>query len=208
MRVHLEGFMISRRSFLLGLGSLVTTAFAAQAKAHALAEGVPLLLDPGRAEKTLYLFGMPDFDEGELISKWQVSLGPWQQDPPPTPTWREYLHLQGHRLDTPEDLAQACQQAFVSIEDLDELLPEQSWWSVWEYSESPQAKAYTLLKELGLDCALNQPGKKAGGITFVEDGYHPGSSERLVELHDDLSVSLLQARLIERNLPIRLVLEH
>jgi hypothetical protein len=29
-----------------------------------------------------------------------------------------------------------------------------------------------------------------------------------VELHDDLSVSLLQARLIERNLPIRLVLEH
>jgi hypothetical protein len=208
MHVHLESLMISRRSFLLGLGSLVTTAFAARAQAHALAEGEPLLLDPGRAEKTLHLFGMPDWGEGDEMNKWQVSLGPWQQDPPPTPTWREYLRLQGHRLDTPEELAAACRQAFVSPADLAELLPDQSWWSAWEYDESPQAKAYTLLKELGLDCALNQPGKKAGRITFVEDGYHPGSSERLVELHDDLSVSLLQARLIERNLPIRLVLEH
>jgi hypothetical protein len=185
----------------------VTTAFAARAKAHALAEGVPLLLDPGRAEKTLHLFGVPDFTEGELTNRWQVSLGPWQQDPPPTPTWREYLRLQGHRLDTPEDLTQACRQAFLAPADLDEFLPEQSWCSCWEVSESPQAKAYTLLKELGLDCALDQPGKKAGRITFVECGYHPGSSERFVELHDDLSVSLLQARLIERNLPIRLVLE-
>jgi hypothetical protein len=208
MRVHLEGLMISRRSFLLGLGSLVTTAFAARAKAHALAEGVPLLLDPGRAEKTLHLFGTPDWADGELTNRWQVSLGPWQQDPPPTPTWREYLRLQGHRLDTPEELAQACRQTSLPPADLDQLLPDQSWWSVWEYDESPQAKAHVLLKDLGLDCALNHPGKKAGGITFVEWGYHPGSSERLVELRDDLSVSLLQARLIERKLPIRLVLEH
>jgi hypothetical protein len=200
--------MISRRSFLLGLGGLVTTAFAARAKAHALAEGEPLLLDPGRVEKTLHLFGLPDFAEGELTNRWQVSLGPWQQDPPPAPTWREYLRLQGHRLDTPEDLTQACRQAFLAPADLDEFLPEQSWWSCWEVSESPQAKAYTLLKGIGLDCALDLPGKKAGRITFVECGYHPGSSERFVELHDDLSVSLLQARLIERNLPIRLVLEH
>jgi hypothetical protein len=208
MHVHLEGFMISRRSFLLGLGSLVTTAFAARAKAHALAEGEPLLLNPGRTEKTLHLFGVPDFVDGELTNRWQVSLGPWQQDPPSTPTWREYLRLQGHCLDTPEDLAWACRQASLPPADLDELLPDQSWWSAWEYSESPQAKAYTLLKELGLDCSLDQPGKKAGRIEFVEGGYHPGSSERFVELHDDLSVSLLQTRLIERNLPIRLVLEH
>ncbi|MGF9765031.1 hypothetical protein AAII07_59290 [Microvirga sp. 0TCS3.31] len=200
--------MVSRRTFLLGLGSLVTSAFAARAKAHALTEGVPLLLDPGRAEKTLHLFGMPDWAESDPFNnKWQVSLGPWQQDPPPTPTWRAYLHLQGHRLDTPEDLAEACQKAFLPPEDLDKLMPDQSWWSAWEYDESPQAKAYTLLKDLGLDCALNRPGRKAGRITFIEWGYHPGSSERLVELHDDLSVSLLQARLIERNLPIRLIFE-
>src|SRR4051812_27967745 len=41
-----EGFfMISRRSFLIGLGSLVTSAFVARAEAYALEYGTPLLLD-------------------------------------------------------------------------------------------------------------------------------------------------------------------
>jgi hypothetical protein len=207
MRPQLEGFMISRRSFLLGLGSLVTAAFAARAQAHALAEGVPLLLDPGPAEKTLHLFAALEPGEDDWANKWRISLGPWQQDPPPTPTWREHLGQQGYRFDTPDDLARACRETCLSPEDVDQPLPEESWWSVWEYSESPQAKAYTLLKELGLDCGLNKPGEKAGRIAFVEGGYHPGSSERFVELRDDLSVSLLQARLIERQLPIRLIIE-
>jgi len=201
--------MISRRSFLLGLGSLVTASFAARAKAHALAEGTPLLLDPGpAAEQTLHLFATPDDIDGEPINKWLVSLGrPWQQDLPPTPTWREHLRQLGYHFATPEDLARLCREQGLPPEDLDELLPQESWWSTWEWSESPQAKAYTLLKDLGLDCALNQPGRKAGQIHFVEGGYHPGSSERFVEVWGDLSVSLLQARLIERNLPIKLVLE-
>jgi hypothetical protein len=33
----------------------------------------------------------------------------------------------------------------------------------------------------------------------------PGSCERWVDLEDDLTVSILQARLIERDLPIKLV---
>jgi hypothetical protein len=199
--------MISRRSFLLGLGSLVTASFAARAQAHALAEGVPLLLDPGPAEKTFHLFAALNPGEDELANKWRISLGPWQQDPPPAPTWREHLRRQGYRFETPEDLARVYCETSTRPEHLDELLPEQSWWSVWEYSESPQAKAYTLLKDLGLGCALNTPGEKAGRIAFIEGGWHPGSSERWAELRDDLSVSLLQARLIERNLPIRLVIE-
>lgn len=199
--------MISRRTFLLGLGSLATASFAARAQAHALAEGTPLLLDPGQVDKALHLFATPDFVDGELINKGLVSLGPWQQDPPPPPSWREHLHQLGHHLATPEDLARGCRELDLPPEDLDEPLPEQSWWSAWEYSESPQAKAYPLLKEIGLDCALNIPGQKAGQINFVEGGYHPGSCERFVELWGDVSVSLLQARLIERNLPIRLVIE-
>jgi hypothetical protein len=200
--------MVSRRTFLLGLSSLVTTAFAARAKAHALAEGVPLLLDPGRAEKTLHLFGMPDWTERDQFNnKWQVSLGPWQQDPPPAPTWREHLDTRGYRFDTTDDLARVYRETSTRPEHLDEVLPDASWWGIWEHDGSPLAKAYTLLKDLGLDCALNRPGEKAGRIEFVEWGYHPGSSERLVELRDDLSVSLLQASLIERSLPIRLLLE-
>ena len=52
--------MISRRSFLLGIGGLVTAAFAVRAKAHALTEGLPLLLDAKGAEKTFHLFEVPD----------------------------------------------------------------------------------------------------------------------------------------------------
>jgi hypothetical protein len=38
-------------------------------------------------------------------------------------------------------------------------------------------------------------------------GLPPGRFERLVKLRDDLPVSLIQARAIERNLPIRLVID-
>ncbi|GEO18561.1 hypothetical protein [Microvirga aerophila] len=199
--------MISRRSFLLGLGSLVTASFAARAQAYALAEGGPLLLDPGPVEKMLHLYEGLDPVNSEWGSKWRVSLGLWQQDPPDPPTWREHLRQQGYHFDSPDDLDRIWRERCVAPEELDAPLPEQSWWCVWEFDESPQAKAYTLLKELGLACRLNRSDKKAGRITFVEWGYHPGSSKRFVELQDDLTVSFLQARLIERKLPIRLVID-
>jgi hypothetical protein len=80
-----------------------------------------------------------------------------------------------------------------------------SWESYWEHCESPQAKAYPAAQ--GSRPQLPKaPGSKAGTILFTEWGGHPGSSERWVDLKDDLSVSILQARLIERDLPIKLVL--
>jgi hypothetical protein len=44
-------------------------------------------------------------------------------------------------------------------------------------------------------------------LAFVEGGWHPGNCERWVEVRDDLSLSLLQASLIELNRPIRVVVE-
>ena len=44
--------------------------------------------------------------------------------------------------------------------------------------------------------------RQAGQIIFEEFGGSPGNSYTWVELHDDLTVSLLQAGLIELNLPI------
>ena len=71
----------------------------------------------------------------------------------------------------------------------------------WDNFAGPQAKAFHLLKGLDLGhsgSALRQ----AGQIIFEEFGGSPGNSYTWVELHDDLTVSLLQARLIELNLPI------
>jgi hypothetical protein len=47
--------------------------------------------------------------------------------------------------------------------------------------------------------------RQAGQIIFEEFGGSPGNSYTWVEPHDDLTVSLLQARLIEVNLAINVV---
>ena len=71
---------------------------------------------------------------------------------------------------------------------------------------SPQAKAYSL-KELNLGCSLDAEGKKVGRMEFIEGGWHPGSSACWVELRDDLTVSLLQADIIERDLPLKITVD-
>jgi hypothetical protein len=48
--------MTSRRSFLLGIGALVSASFVTRVKAHVLEIARPLLLEPKRAEETLYLY--------------------------------------------------------------------------------------------------------------------------------------------------------
>ena len=80
--------MISRRSFLLGIGSLVTTSFVARARVHVRESGSPLLLQPKRAEETLYLYEGFDQSYEPWSTKYRVSLGPDQWPAPPPPTWR------------------------------------------------------------------------------------------------------------------------
>jgi hypothetical protein len=75
------------------------------------------------------------------------------------------------------------------------------WEDRWDNFAGPQARAFHLLK--GLDLGRSGSAlRQAGQIIFEEFGGSPGNSYTWVELHDDLTVSLLQARLIELNLPI------
>jgi hypothetical protein len=196
--------MISRRSFLLGLGGLVTTSFVTRATRHIAARGAPLLLDPGRAEETLYVydFGVWSGDEDDGF-KWRVSLGPDVYPAPPPPTWRDYLAAQGVRFD---DLNRLQREHSLTPDELDDHLDGYEWESRWDHFHSPQAKAAILLKELDIDCSLERRGRKAGLMDFVDWGGHPGSCERWVDLRGDLTVSLLQARLVELNHPIRVVI--
>jgi hypothetical protein len=87
------------------------------------------------------------------------------------------------------------------VDDLDTRLNGFGWEDRWDNFAGPQAKAFHLLK--GLDLGHSGSAlKQAGQIIFQEFGGSPGNSYTWVELHDDLTVSLLQARLIELNLPI------
>ena len=192
--------MASRRAFLLGLGGLVTASFVTRATRHIREASTPLLLNPGRAEETLYVYDQSGWDDDY---KWRVTLGPEVYPPPPAPTWRDYLQLRGYRLDTEADWDRVGLER--SEIDLDSHLDGYGWQSEWDHLHSPQAKAAILLKELKLDCALDEEGRKAGRIAFTEWGGHPGSCEQWVDLRDDLTVSLLQARLLETGHPIRVL---
>jgi hypothetical protein len=194
--------MISRRCFLLGLGGLVTSAFVSRANAHSLSTDGPLLLDSGRAEETLYLYKGFDLSEGSWATKWRVSLGPDRWPTPPPLPWHEFLRRSGYDLSRPADLNRALCNWRIGIEDLHQPMDQGAWEDTWEARESPQARAFTLLKELRLDVELNGPGKKAGRIRFTEGGGHPRSNECWVDLRDDVTASLLQASLIDHKLPI------
>jgi hypothetical protein len=111
------------------------------------------------------------------------------------------LRSLGHPLDTQDEIERACIEHDLPLEELDVRLSGFGWEDSWDNFTGPQAKAHHLLKGLdlgGAGSALRQ----AGQIIFEEFGGSPGNSYTWVELRDDLSVSLLQARLIELDLPI------
>ena len=95
----------------------------------------------------------------------------------------------------------ACREHDLPLEELDVRLNGFGWEDSWDNFTGPQAKAHHLLKGLDLGDAGSAL-RQAGQIIFEEFGGSPGNSYTWVELRDDLTVSLLQARLIELNLPI------
>jgi hypothetical protein len=67
------------------------------------------------------------------------------------------------------------------------------WQDSWDNFTGPQAKAFHLLKKLDLGPAGSRL-RQAGEIIFEEFGGAPCNSYTWVELKEDLTVSLLQAR--------------
>jgi hypothetical protein len=130
-----------------------------------------------------------------------VSLGPNQPFAPPHPTWRQHLRSLRHRLDTDEAVKRILAEESLTPKELDFPLDGFGWEDSWDNFTGPQAKAHHLLKGLDLGGAGSAL-KQVGQIIFEQFGGSPGNSYTWVELHDDLTVSLLQARLIELNLPI------
>ena len=111
------------------------------------------------------------------------------------------LRSLGHILETDDDIKRIYNERHLLPEELDARLNSFGWQDQWDNFTGPQAKAFHLLK--GLDLGHSGSAlRRAGQIIFEEFGGSPGNSYTWVELHDDLTVSLLQARLIELNLPI------
>jgi hypothetical protein len=74
----------SRRGFLIGAGSVLTSAFIKEASAFVRSTGLPLLVTP--PEPNYWLF-WDDFCH-------QFKLGPaFGYKPPPRPNWRDFCQL-------------------------------------------------------------------------------------------------------------------
>ena len=176
-----------RRSFLIGSGSFISTAFLTNAQEWIEATGRPLLLEPLPARVELFV---NYFDEQILFS-----VGSADVSEPPPPTWAEFLKAEGYALDTVSGLQKVQENWELTSADLRGPMDAYTWATAWECKYDPMARAYHLLRDLDLDSA-GVAGRRAGGLDFIEGG-RPGSSDCWVEAEDRLTVSLLQARLRE-----------
>ena len=184
----------SRRGFLIGIGSLLTTAFVADARSFIRTNGRPLLARPQQVLQTLYWYENGD-------DRYLLTLGEWTNEAPPAPTWREFFISEGIPHHIEADIEQIWSEHGVWPEHYDETLCERYWQSRYEIEDSPSAKAHRLLRDidLGPDRATAR-----GPVLEFHEGAHPGDSSYWVNAKDELSLSLLQARLIDLKMPINI----
>jgi hypothetical protein len=188
---------ISRRFFLIGSGAVVTAAFVNDAIRYVERRSRPLLIKPDRIETELFYY--EGFGDGDAAL---ITLGQWVEieDVAAPATWREYYtKIEGRNLGSHAGMDGVCE------EQLDERVPDQSWQNAWDYSWSPQARAYQLLQSLDLGPLRKRAGLRVWkGQLIFDEFLRPGDSSRVVNAEDAVTLSLLQARLIELGLPYRL----
>jgi len=184
----------SRRGFLMGAGSLLTTAFVRDACVFLCNTGQPLLAAPAQVSETLYWY-----DSAE--DGYMLSLGEWSFDPPPPPTWRQFFTSHGIAHTSERDVLEIYQAYFVDPQDYDNPVDDDYWCSRWECEDSGCAKAYRLLSTIDIGPQLRSG---RGPLLEFHVGAHPSDSSHWVDAKDKLSLSLLQARLIDLKLPIKL----
>ena len=77
------------------------------------------------------------------------------------------------------------------------------YWEDWfDIEGGPLARAYHLLQKIDLG---PERGSERGPLLEFNIGSHPGDSTHYVNAKDMLSLSLLQARLIDLGMPIKVV---
>ena len=195
---------MDRRSFLIGAGSILTSAYVAKANWFLNNKNsvVPLLksnkdttklffFDQG-SENELRLgspdFGIEDLTYRQVLDRYRGVELP-ENEPIALSQFREIYDDWGitpRMLDQPADL----------YDYIDE----------WGRKDANKAKAYDYLYGLDLFGSNDENGLRLGDLNFI-DGCHPGNDYLAVTSHDPLSASLLQARLQElgQNISVEIV---
>jgi len=202
----------SRRGFLIGAGSLLTAAFVKDARSFARRNSRPLLASPAHTVQTLYFYpsdeltsvgevAQPDWfgcadDQGCLLT-----MGRWELEPPPAPTWREFLVGEGFDLENEADAEYVCSIHGIEPAGYDKRVWDWYWYDRWLLEDGPLAKAFRLLRDIDVGPNLNSALRPQ--LQFHSNA-HPGDNSCWVNAADKLSLSLLQARLIDLGMPIKI----
>jgi hypothetical protein len=207
-------FMLqSRRSFLIGAGSLLTAAFVSDARSFILRNSRALLPSPLQVVQELHAYPSVEMaspldlahnlswvggDEGAYL----LTLGRWRLEPPSAPTWHEFLISEGFALHTETGANQAWSVHGIEPEDYERPVDQWYWYDRWMLEDGPCAKAFRLLEsiDVGPDVKSDR-----GPLLEFHQGEHPGDMNCYVNATDQLSLSLLQARLIDLSMPIKIV---
>ena len=200
---------MNRRSFLVGSGSILTSAFVDKANwflrnknsvvpfAEAKENAETLyFVDLGHQNFDLRLgtpeYGLPDLTFRQWLEKYEYPLN---------------FGLQGGEGINKESFEKLMGWHDVETDQLDEIAPFELYHKKWELTASPFARAHLYLRDLDLfnDSANN--GKLLGDLEFIDEhqmhmGYTLG-----VASEDPLTASLLQARLLElgKNISVKIV---
>lgn len=184
----------SRRSFLIGSGALITAAFVKEVQNFVGDSEEPLLLRPQSAQAKIYYEWIDDY--------WQLSLGEPELSAPPPPLLIEHLTRQGVELGTQRAKEEYCLRSGRNLAELQSPMDGFAWEDTWEHNYCPASLAYDYLRTHNI-FPDQEGGERAGRVSFV-DHINPACAARIVQVHDALSLSLLQARLTELRLDIAL----
>ena len=106
-----------------------------------------------------------------------------------------------HRTD--EEVEQLCSSHCIQPGDFDMPVQRRYWEDWFDITGGPLARAYHLLKKF--DLGPEQRGSERRPHLEFNVGSHPGDSTHYVNAKDMLSLSLLQARLVDLKLQIEIV---
>lgn len=189
--------MLTRRQFLIGSAAgLILPQWLLKAQHYLENEGEPLLEPPVKATDVLTAFG-----EGD---RYTLHLN-YDPDIQPSFTWREMI--QRYDLTNGEPLQDwlPTLQSWGFKGNLNEKVDDWTAFEFWLDQEGPVVKAYELLERLQMGDFL---GAELAGSLIFGYGFHPGDSTPHVMAEDDITLSLLQKKLNDLGMTVKVVRDY
>ncbi len=187
---------MNRRSFLIGTGSILSTAFVDKANWFVRNQNavMPFFKNSEPAQKLYFV--------KEAEDCYEIKLGTPEYGFPGL-TYRDWLatyegfELSKGKFINPRDLERLWEDYGMELDDLDLVAAMEYYHDQWAVIDSPFARAHEYLSKMDLFRKDNEKGLKIGDLDFVAPG-GPGYSDNYgVFSEDPITASLLQARLIE-----------